>query len=735
MPSPSTVPDKQTIAPQARLETFPPPRVDLAPEGVLDPEVVPSRGCPLVVPYLDTLDKDRVTYRWSSSVAGGSDIGFKILTVDNAGHEVEFEVLKQYVTASRYRTVTVDYYITRNNSIIGYSEPLILFIGDATLAFDPPRLDGADGPLIDLAVIARELEACLDADEYRLNVGDSGDIRLMNAKGGVIASEPFVVEEGQQGRDKWIALPRDVFLANVGQTVRLDCTVLRADGTREESRVAAFDVRHSIGSGRLKVMGARSRGGCHLISGSAFWLTALDATTLQPIEARWRYNHETTVTSGLRFRDTQQDRPLHVQVDDDWVTIRQRNLMGNGNLISGMNANNVAFAARADLGNLVAWGNAGRGGNLGPNLPELTDIVALSPCGYAFAARRTNDSVVAWGYASYGGQLPTDITPLKDIVAVTGNGYAFVALRANGSIVAWGRADSGAAIPDEIKLLTNIKTVVGSLHAFAALLADGSVVAWGSPTYGGTVPNAIAEFKDIVELTGNHAAFAARRTDGTVVAWGNVAFGGTVPTPIAELIDIVEVSSSRHAFAVRREDGSVMAWGNSDYGGSVPGPIADRKDIVSVTGNNGAFVALLTDGSIRAWGVNNNGGSLPDPISEMTDIVQVVPAAHAFAALSADGSVVAWGNAAYGGSIPDEIATQLTDVRAIYGNTHAFAALTTDGRVVTWGAAAGGGDSSSVAEKLNGKISYEISPAPSQIASRHTKPALVSSNYPEAVTQ
>lgn len=711
--------------PGVPLDAFPPPLVNLAVGGVLDPELVPPGGCPLIVPYTQTLDRDRVTYRWSSSVAGGSHMEFRNLTAATAGEEVEFLVYKQFITANRYRHVTVDYYITRAGAIIGYSEPLVLLIGDVSLAFNPPRLDGVENAVMDLAVIPRDLEACLAATDYPLQVGDSGEVRVTVAPGGGTASVPFRIEEGQAGRDKWVTLPRAVFLANVGREVRLDCTVLRVDGRREESRVAEFEVHHSIGTGRLQVMGARSRGNRHFLSGGDFWLTALDANTLQPIEARWRYNHETTVVSGLRFRDTQPDRPLHVQVDDDWVAIHQRNLVGNGNLISGMVANNAAFAARADLGNLVAWGNPGRGGNLGATLPTLTDIVALSLCGYAFSARRNNDSVVAWGYEPNGGLVPAEIAEWRDVVALTGNGYAFTALRSNGSVGAWGSSHFGASVPDEIKNLTNIKTVVGSLYGFAALLTDGSVVAWGNNSTGSTVPEDIAALTDIVELTGNDAAFAARRANGSVVAWGNNN-GGSIPQPIKDMDDIVEVSSTRYAFAARRADGSVVAWGNANHGGSAPDTIKNLTDVVAVTGNVSAFVAQRADGSVRAWGIAGTGGTLPAPIAERTDIVQVVPAVHAFAALCADGTVMAWGNATYGGEIPESIQPQLSDVRAICGNTHAFAALTADGRVVTWGAALAGGDSDAVADKLNGKISYTIAP--------DTTRATVSTRLPRVAT-
>jgi alpha-tubulin suppressor-like RCC1 family protein len=167
-------------------------------------------------------------------------------------------------------------------------------------------------------------------------------------------------------------------------------------------------------------------------------------------------------------------------------------------------------------------------------------------------------------------------------------------------------------------------------------------------------------------------------------------------------------------------------------GGTLPDLIKELTDIVSVTGNNGAFVALRENGSVVAWGLASIGGTLPAPIADRIDIVQVVAAANAFAALCANGCVVVWGNVIYGGAIPDEIAPLLTNVRAIYGNTHAFAALTANGRLVTWGVGPAGGDSSAVADQLDGKISYVITP---EDGDRPATVARPSSSQPVSVSE
>jgi hypothetical protein len=79
---------------------------------------------------------------------------------------------------------------------------------------------------------------------------------------------------------------------------------------------------------------------------------------------------------------------------------------------------------------------------------------------------------------------------------------------------------------------------------------------------------------------------------------------------------------------------------------------------------------------------------------------------RAFAAIKADGSVVTWGYANTGGdssSVADKLDGKI-DVVQVFSSAYAFAALRADGSVVTWGEPNWGGDSSSVADKLDGKI-------------------------------
>jgi len=695
------------------------PRVKEAVPGtsLIDPEAVPPLGCKLIVPYLQTQPEDLVNYRWRGTGSNGSTSGSLRLTAQTAGREVPFTVPKQFVTNNLNRRIVIDYFIVRDGKTLGYSFPLTLRVGNALLDFDPPSIDGARGDQIDASAVPAVGATVRLAAAYGLRVGDSGEIRWIGVAGGGTAIVPFRVESGDAGRDKLISVPQSVVLANVGREISLDCTVVRQAGGRQYSRVAVYDVRASLGTGRLQVMGARSRGNYQMYAGGTAWLTALDATTRQPIRAWWRYNGEEGEVSGTTFRDTRPDRLLHVRISDDQVTINPQNLCGNGNFISGEGANNAAFAARTERGALVAWGKPARGGDLGDSLPDISDAISLSACGYAFAARQATGGVVAWGLSGNGGEVSEPISPLRDIVAVSGNGYAFVALRRDGSLVAWGSPTWGAALPEPVAALRDVVRVIGSLYAFAALRANGSVVAWGHQTHGGNVPAAIAALIDVVDVVATGYAFAALRANGAVVAWGDYGYGGSVPGKIKLLTDIVELSGAEAALAARRSNGSVVAWGYPSAGASVPEPIALLTDIRTVTGNNGSFVALLSSGRVVGWGRQ----AIPTPVALLTDIVQVVCGYVAFAALRANGTVVAWGTADRGGEIPEAIAARLINVRAIYGNTHAFAALTSSGEVVTWGRGPAGGNTHAVADQLNGKIFYEATALSRGLGMRETR--------------
>lgn len=436
-------------------------------------------------------------------------------------------------------------------------------------------------------------------------------------------------------------------------------------------------------------------------------LVALSPVSLKPIEALWQYEGEDQVTTATHFTDTRPEKALTVRSGIGYraVTLRPLNIAANQSTLNGT-LDQGAWAALADDGSVLAWGDADCGGSVPSSIVSRTDLVSLTGNEFAFAALTSGGGVLAWGSANNGGNVPEDISLRTDLVSMAGSAKAFAALTASGGAVAWGNIDNGGSVPTDIALRSDLVSVVGNMKSFAALTASGSVVAWGDKDNGGSVPDNIASRTDLVSLTGNMYAFAALTAGGGLVAWGHNSYGGNVPDDIASRTDLVGIAGTFEAFAALTAGGKVMAWGNSgNDGGLVPDDIASRTDLVSVAASRSSFAALTASGGVVGWGDHTYGGNVPDDIASRTDLVSLTGNSNAFAALTAAGRVVAWGAGGDGGKIPDNVAGLLTDVVAIYGGTGSFTALKADKTVVVWGYAPAG-KMANVPDRLQGNISY-----------------------------
>ncbi|WP_330207328.1 MULTISPECIES: hypothetical protein [unclassified Pseudomonas] len=157
------------------LPTFDRPEVEGADANdVLDPDNVPPTGATLVVPYLGTRDKDRVSYRWRGSASGGSISSHVDLIPATAGRPVRITVDKKYVTANLNGTVVADYSIQRTGETLGHSHELTLRIGAALGELPPPFLVApATDPIDVLAypdgvTVRIEFLEALSGDQARL---------------------------------------------------------------------------------------------------------------------------------------------------------------------------------------------------------------------------------------------------------------------------------------------------------------------------------------------------------------------------------------------------------------------------------------------------------------------------------------------------------------------------------------------------------------------------------------
>lgn len=691
---------------QAQQELLDPAKVREAIDDILDPANAPN-GATVVIPANRPENAgDHFYMKWTTIDDEFEDD--KSVSGNNQGKDVEFPIDREKVLASLNKAVIVSYRVD-------------LFEGGS-----------ATGEDYDLKVEAQEFKLpvatfreATGAQKDQLNPDDvypngatvviaasaqlkTDDEITVTVAGKTTTPHPHTVLSTEADKELTsIKIPHARINAEEGGEIALSYTVERAAGSSDgPSDPTVYDVRKVIGSGTLKVLGARYNRSTYRASSATRILSAFNANTGQPLVAEWKYPSGSQWSSGTTWRDTAPHEPLQVRTADDLVTLNPANIIGNGidTTVTGL----AAFVAHRDVGDVVGWGNAAYGATIPSTIITMDDIVEVSCSRSAYAARRANSAVVAWGTAAEGASM-IGIDPLN-FKQVVGNATAFAGLKTTGRIVAWGTATDGGTLPEAIGNLTDVVSITAAGQAFAAHRATGQLVAWGLAANGGEIPTDIGGFTDINALLGSYGAFAGHRANGRIVGWGHATYGGAVPADIAAMTDIIELScANAQAFTARRDSGQVVAWGTAEYGGTIDPLIGGLTDIVEVSSTWRAFAARRGNGHVVAWGRPAEGGEVPAGIAALDDIVQVCGSSMAFAALRSNGTVVAWGDATVGGDT-STVVDQLTQVQALYDNTHGFTALTADGRVVTWGNADGGGDSSAVQDRLRGKVSHLANP-------------------------
>ncbi|MCU0121833.1 hypothetical protein N8H74_26550 [Pseudomonas sp. B2M1-30] len=714
----------------AQQELLDPARVIEAPDDVLDPADVPNGATVQMDANRQENAGDHFYMKWVTADNATVHEDDKPISSNNKGKPVEFTVPHRIVLTSLGQDVTISYHVE-------------LFEGGEALGKEY-RLK-VEAPSFELPVAV--FKEATGAQEDQLNPDDvypGGATVVIKASAHLKEDDQITVTvEGKTNTtyshtvklseaDKELSsikVPYSVISANEGDAIALSYIVKRkTGGTDGPSTPTEYDVRKVIGSGHLKVLGARYNRSTYRASSASRVLSSFNATTGQALQAEWKYANQSDWTTASTWRDTEPQEPLQVRTTDDQCTLNPANIIGNG--VDTEVAGNAAFVAHRDFGDVVGWGKAAYGASIPATIITMTDIVEVSCTRSAYAARRANSAVVVWGTAAEGGSM-TGVTPLG-FTQVVGNSTAFSGIKSDGKVVAWGTAADGGVIPADIAALTDIVGVTSAGQAFAAKRATGQVVAWGQAANGGEVPPEIGGLTDIEHVLGSFGAFAAHRANGRIIGWGHATYGGVVPANIAALTDIVELScANAQAFTARRATGQVVAWGTAEYGGTVDPLIEGLTDIAKVVSTWRAFAALRANGHVVAWGRPAEGGLVPDDIATLDDIVQICGSSMAFAALRKNGTVVAWGDAKVGGDT-SAVINELTQVQAVYDNTHGFTALTADGRVVTWGHPEGGGDSSAVQDRLKGKVSYLATPTSRGLARKARAGArlAVTSNIP-----
>lgn len=577
---------------------------------------------------------------------------------------------------------------------------LDIHLGQVNPDLPPPHVEGVpEGGTLDPSLIT---EVWTQAPGTALLSGDYVYVTWTDKKG--IVPKYDSQEKPYTDLDRFLRFL--IPTANVQRFVGTDVSVTY---TRDRNGVItgpSQPFNMSVGSPVIlepfKVMGARFNRTTYRASGSSRLLSALHATTLQPLAVQWKYEDGVTWSAPFTtWLDSEPSKALQVRSSSQQATLNPANIFGNG--VDTLTVGGAAFVALLDQGDVVSWGNPAFGGAA----PPLSNIVDVSCTQSAYAALDRVGTVRVWGNPAEGGRMGN--VSAVGFVELVGNGNAFAGRKSNGSVVAWGANRDNDLVPPLIGDYLDIVAVYGTSQAFAVRRQNNPVAAWGIAGYGESAPPGLNDVQDII---GSFAAFAALRSGGRVEAWGNPGYGGNLPGGLSGIAHLG--CANAQAFCVLNNAQQVLAWGASEYGGT--GAPIPNSGVVEVVSTWRAFAARRNDGSVSAWGRPNEGGIAP---TGLTGVVQIAGSSEAFAALRSDGTVVSWGNHAVGGSIPGATAQRLVDVLALYANSHGFTALTANGDVVSWGHAVGGGNNDAVFNQLRNNVSYYRSPpAPRALAAQ-----------------
>ncbi|MDU9393607.1 hypothetical protein [Pseudomonas sp. zfem002] len=677
--------------------------------GVLDPADLPGLLDIVVPPWPGMSSGQTVYLLWRASNGPQHDDSM-LISPPLVGQEVLFSMTPAQVEANLGADIELSYRVQSPDAPPQLSVIGRFSIGTREGSLPLPEILEADGNQLAPDDVVQGASVRIAA-EARFATGDWVTLRLASDAAGGNMSIEHCIEDGEAGQALVLTVPHGVIDASVGRRIELHYQIVRAaGGPIQHSAIAGYDISADIGSGPVRIMGARFNASIARAGATPRILTALHDTTLRPMLVEWRYEDSQQWTARSYWIDAKPWLKLFARSTSETWECRAANIIGNG--AGNPPGGSAVFVAMRDevLGeqgievDMVAWGTPLYGGTLNDSLKQIKNIAEISATGSSYVARLRTGNLVCWGHSSTGG-VPPSIS--GNYVQVRSSHWAFVARDSAGGLYAWGNPNGGVPVPDRILRHKDYVDLCGAVAAFAGRRASGHVVAWGNEERGGRLLPGQEAMDDIVQIQNNEGAFAALRDNGSsrrVIAWGAHGAGGDVPTEIARLTNVRSLGAGSHqAFAIILDTGEAKAWGASTSGGKIPETLTPLMNVVEITATAYAFCARLSDGRVVAWGAEAKGGKITEEVAGKSNIVQVVGSFNAFAALCSDGTVVAWGDRTAGGDT-SSVAARLVDVRAIYGNGNAFAALTANGQVVTWGIGPGGGNSDAVQHELNGRV-------------------------------
>jgi alpha-tubulin suppressor-like RCC1 family protein len=369
---------------------------------------------------------------------------------------------------------------------------------------------------------------------------------------------------------------------------------------------------------------------------------------------------------------------------------------------------NHTVALKSD-GTVWAWGrnNYGQVGDGTDNnirqspvqVPELTDVVAITAGDYFTVALTSTGYVWAWGYGVSGRlgnssqdnhPTPVQVSSLSGVMAIAAGASHTVALKTSGGLYAWGSDSNGqlgsssasgfTLWPVPVTGLTDVAIIAAGASHTVAINSDSTVMwAWGANSDGRLgvlypdnqeLPVQVTGITDIAAITAGNAHTVVRKINGELYACGDNDYGqlgDAFPTEQHTLILVSdftgggEIATGNFHTLALDSDNTLWMWGNNSYGQLGDGTVTEKHVPVQVSvlpivgtiaaGGNHS-IALKADGALWSWGYNGQG-QLGDnsasnretavQVMSLIDVTDVATGSSHSVALKEDGTVWTWG--------------------------------------------------------------------------------------------
>jgi alpha-tubulin suppressor-like RCC1 family protein len=222
-------------------------------------------------------------------------------------------------------------------------------------------------------------------------------------------------------------------------------------------------------------------------------------------------------------------------------------------------------------GRVEAWGNPGTASATEVPDDALSYVIDVaSGLDHSIAVKRIDASttrLIRWGRTDSG---LDNVPDRSDVVAVSAGNLHVIALTTSGSVLSWGSVINGLGnVPPEAGSGI-VAIAVGEEHSMA-LTSEGRVLAWGGINGQSNVP---AEAQsNVIKIDAASQYCLALRNDGRVIAWGlytvnyeqGVGYVQVPTTPSGMDSGVVDIAALAPGFIARKQGGSVVAFGVDGY--------------------------------------------------------------------------------------------------------------------------------------------------------------------------